>query len=316
MNQTARYKPGSWQAEPHPDDYQESILRALAYFDIFHYPLSAEEIKMFMDLPADFDKLDTALRQLVASFKIYCHSNWYSLHDNPLLAVRRQRGNQRASELIYKAHKIGRFLYRFPFVRAVGISGSLSKQFASEDADIDFFIITRSNRLWLARTFMHLFKKWTMLTGRNHLYCMNYYIDEEAMELEDKNIFTAIELKTLMPVAGSKKLKIFHDKNDWAAAWLPNYGEYAFHGADRKKYLLKSLFESLLNNQFGQWLDNRFYQWTTNRWKKKEDAGKCNEKGQPMRLITGKHFAKSNAGNLQEKVLSSYEKKVKEVVLD
>ena len=144
MNQTARYKPGSWQAEPHPDDYQESILRALAYFDIFHYPLSAEEIKLFMDLPADCDKLDTALRQLVASFKIYCHSNWYSLHDNPLLAVRRQRGNQRASELIYKAHKIGRFLYRFPFVRAVGISGSLSKQFASEDADIDFFIITRN----------------------------------------------------------------------------------------------------------------------------------------------------------------------------
>ena len=79
---------------------------------------------------------------------------------------------------------------------------------------------------------------------------------------------------------------------------------------------MKSLFESLLNNQFGQWLDNRFYQWTTNRWKKKEDAGKCNEKGQTMRLITGKHFAKSNAGNLQEKVLSSYEKKVKEVVLD
>ena len=78
MNQTARYRPGSWQENPHPDEYQESILRTLSYFDIFHYPLSTEEIWLFMDMPVDRTRLEIAIQKLVALRKIHYHFNWYS----------------------------------------------------------------------------------------------------------------------------------------------------------------------------------------------------------------------------------------------
>ncbi|MEI9810645.1 MAG: hypothetical protein WDO16_23755 [Bacteroidota bacterium] len=143
------------------------------------------------------------LEQLVAEGTIFRIAEFYLLQNDSALVKRRREGNQRAGQLLPKAMRIGRFLSRFPYVRGVGISGSLSKMYADEKADIDFFIITKANRLWIARTFMHLFKKLTFLTGRQHLYCMNYYIDEKALKLGEQNIYTAIETVTLLPAGGN-----------------------------------------------------------------------------------------------------------------
>jgi hypothetical protein len=122
-----------------------------------------------------------ALQKLVIEKIIFRINEFYSLQNDPLLVEKRIKGNDRASKLLSKAMSIGAFLYRFPFVRAVGISGSLSKKYADEKADIDFFIITKSNRLWISRTVLHAFKKLTFLVGQQHFYCMNYFIDENAL---------------------------------------------------------------------------------------------------------------------------------------
>src|SRR4030095_7313073 len=177
---------------------ETGILRIMAYFDIFQYPLTKKEITQFLPELFSDAKLDLILQSMVLNKTVFLHSDFYSLHDNPLLACRRKEGNLRAKNLIPKGYSIGKFLYRFPFVRAIAISGSLSKNFADENADIDFFIITKANRLWIARTIMHLFKKLTFITGHQHYFCMNYYIDEEAWLIQDKNIFTAIEIGTLL----------------------------------------------------------------------------------------------------------------------
>ncbi|MGZ8553146.1 MAG: nucleotidyltransferase domain-containing protein [Chitinophagaceae bacterium] len=185
------------------------ILKVLAYFDIFHYPLTKNEIRKFLDHPLSEINFEESLEQMLSDEVIFLHNDFYSLQNNSLLAQRRKEGNRKAGKLLPKAFKIGRFLFHFPFVRAVFISGSLSKNFADEKADIDFFVITKANRLWIARTIMHLFKKLTFLTGHQHYFCMNYYIDEEALLIEDQNIFTAMEVATLVPVCGRKTIDSF-----------------------------------------------------------------------------------------------------------
>src|SRR5262245_12222787 len=149
---------------------EASILRILAYFDIFQYPLTKKELRQF--LPGFFSDagLEALLQSMLLNKAIFLNNDFFSLHDNPLLAYRRKEGNLRARNLIPKAYSIGKFLYRFPFVRAIAVSGSLSKDFADENADIDFFIITKANRLWIARTIMHLFKKLTFITGHQHYF--------------------------------------------------------------------------------------------------------------------------------------------------
>jgi hypothetical protein len=289
---------------------REAIQKTLAYFDIFHYPLTCGEIRQFLDRTVDRNLLKRQLKQLQEEKKVFLYNNFYSIQNNPLLAHRRKQGNQLAEQLLIKALKIGRFLYQFPFVRAIGISGSLSKNYADEKADIDFFIITKADRLWIARTIMHCYKKLTFLTGRQHFYCMNYYIDEKAMLLQEQNIFTAIEIKTLLPVCGEQTMQLFFETNKWASEQLPSCSYRSQQKRNPRATWFKQIVEWTLKGKLWNSLENYFFRISKNRWKRKEERGKCNAKGLPMGLITGEHFARSNPGGFQEKVLALYEQKL------
>jgi len=296
-------------------DDEAGILKLLAYFDIFQYPLTKNEIRQFLGRQDAEEGLDNLLRELVARKTVFLHLGFYSLHNNPLLAHRRTEGNTRAEKMLPKAFAIGRFLFRFPFVRAIGVSGSLSKNFADEKADIDFFIITKANRLWIARTIMHLFKKFTFITGHQHYFCMNYYIDEEAMMIESQNIFTAIEIGTLIPVAGNQALDNFFTINSWSQQFFHAYGHQYVENKKPGKYPFKSFAELIFDHRIGNHLDNWLLKITARRWQQKNDKGKRNKNGNTMSLVTGKHFSRSNPGAFQEKVLAKYEQKLMDLKL-
>lgn len=293
-----------------PSPAGRSVLKVLAYFDIFHYPLKKKEIRQFLDRPISNVRLEFILQELVTDGLIFQNYDMYSLEDSPVPACRRIEGNLRAATILPKAQRIGKFLFRFPFVRGVGVSGSLSKNFADEKADIDFFIITKANRLWIARTLMHLFKKLMFLSGREHLYCMNYFVDEEALLLSDQNIFTAIELKTLLPVSGNPAVQEFFLSNLWADEWFPECPFRQQSNKPGRHVGIKYLFEWCCNNSLGNRLDNYLQKLTDRRWKRKQATGKRNNKGQMMGLVTDKHFARSNPGAFQEKVLFQYQERL------
>jgi hypothetical protein len=300
----------------HQRNDEASILKLLAYFDIFHYPLTKNEIRQFLGSFDDGESLDKTLRELLTRQIIFLHLGFYSLHNNPLLSHRRTEGNARAEAMLPKAFAIGRFLFRFPFVRAIGVSGSLSKNFADEKADIDFFIITEANRLWIARTIMHLFKKLTFITGHQHYFCMNYYIDEEAMLIGSQNIFTAIEIWTLLPAAGKETLDNFFRINNWTREFFPTRQNKQAQHSKQGRHWLKSCAEWLFANTIGDHLDNWLLKITTRRWQRKSKKGLRNKNGNTMNLVTGKHFSRSNPGAFQEKVLAKYEQKLIDLKLN
>jgi len=295
-----------------PVQSEQSIIKALAYFDIFNYPLTKEEIFHFLDRPVDPDELKAVLQQLIVDKRIFQLGNFYSLQPDPALHTRRTDGNHKADLMLQTAYKAGGFLYQFPFVRGIGISGSLSKNFADQHTDIDFFIITRTNRLWIARTLMHLFKKLTFITGHQHWYCMNYYIDEEAMLIEEQNIFTATELTTLLPVCGNGTMDRFYDQNSWTDNYFPNQTIRKRSMLLSRSTWLKRSVEWLLNNKAGNALDDLLMRITSRRWKEKEQLQQTNSHGNRMGLHSGKHFCKPNPIYFQKKVLDLFHKKLME----
>src|SRR5258706_1954212 len=200
---------------------ESCILQILTYFSIFQYPLSRDEIINFLHPDASMINFDEALEHLVTARAVFKISEFYLLKNDISLVTRRRDGNLRAEQLLPKAMKIGKFLSKFPYVRGIGISGSLSKNFADEKADIDFFIVTKTDRLWVARTFMHAFKNLTFLAGKQHFFCMNYYVDEKALILEDRNIYTAVEAFTLVAV-NDADLDGFFAANSWVNEWFIN----------------------------------------------------------------------------------------------
>jgi len=293
---------------------KKSILKVLAYFDMFSYPLLKEEIRLFLDRTVREEQLTAALDEMKSDDRIYCIDGLYTLRNDHAIISRRRAGNSKAEVLLKKARKISAFLYWFPYVRGIGISGSLSKNFADENTDIDFFIITKTNRLWVARTCMHLFKKLTFLAGRQHWFCMNYYVDEYAMQVHEQNIFTATEVITLVPVHGNGVLTNFFNANNWIRDYFPNQPPKTGNPIKPKETFLKRSIEYCLDNNIGDKLDNYLMKLTTRRWKHKEQTRKVNARGDRMGLSTGKHFAKPNPEFFQRKVLAEYDRRINELL--
>lgn len=292
---------------------EKDILKVLAYFDIFRHPVSSKEIRSFLASNPVESVFLKALEQLCMDRHIYQRDGYYFLCNDHSLVLQRIENNKRAEGLLKTAYKISSFLFQFPFVRGIGISGSLSKNVADRDADIDFFVITSSNRLWIARTLMHLFKKLTFIVGKEHWFCMNYYVDEEALQINEKNIYTAIEVITLVPVCGNGVLEQFYEANAWTHSFYPNYSLSKESKKKAKSSFLKKSIEWFFNNSLGERLDNYLMRLTSKRWLAKEHAGCLNIKGGRMSLRVSKHYSKPNPVFFQEKVLRLYEEKLKEV---
>jgi len=205
-------------------------------------------------------------------------------------------------------------LIRFPYVRGIAISGSLSKNFADDDSDIDLFVITTKNRLWIARTIMHCFKKLTFLFKKEHYFCMNYYIDEQDLLIHEKNIYTATEIATLMPLHGETAFEQFFSSNGWTRDYLPNKCLRVATAKPVKSSLFKRFAEWLFNNRLGNSIDSVLMRITVKRWLKKMQQKKRNNRGIIMAMDAGKHYAKPDPVNFQAKLIVSYQNKVSQVM--
>jgi predicted nucleotidyltransferase len=291
---------------------KENILATLAYFDLFNYPLTCAEIYLFLGKKYGQPDFDEAINCLSVSGAIHRFDKFYTLKNDHHLVLRRLEGNRQAAKLIKVAEQIGALLIKFPYVRGIAISGSLSKNYADDDSDIDLFIITAKNRLWIARSIMHAFKKLTFLFNKQDYFCMNYYIDEQQLEIAEKTIYTAIEVVTLIPLQGDALFERFYAANAWTRNYLPNKVMRLSCAKRVKDSIFKAFAEMLFNNRFGNAIDNLLMNITTRRWRKKTHANKLDAKGTIM--DTGKHYAKPDPKNFQDKLLVRYANRVATVL--
>ncbi|HTD41031.1 MAG TPA: nucleotidyltransferase domain-containing protein [Mucilaginibacter sp.] len=295
-------------------DTKKHILATIAYFDLFHYPLTIDEIYLYLPAKCNAEEFDYSLRCLVIDRLIYHIGKFYTLKNDYFLIERRIKGNAKAEKMIGTAKKVSNLLIRFPFVQGIAISGSLSKNFADDDSDIDLFIITAKNRLWIARTLMHCFKKLTFLVNRQHYFCMNYYIDEQELQIQEKNIYTAIEIATLIPLHGDTTFEQFYASNVWTRGFLPHKCMRLTTARSLKRSWLKKLIEMLFNNRAGNAIDTILMNITAKRWDKKQQEKKLNMKGIIMGMDTGKHYAKPDPKNFQDKLILKYQAKLSQLL--
>jgi predicted nucleotidyltransferase len=245
------------------------LLKPLLYFSLFRYPLTEEEIFAFSEIK-NKEAFKKELNTLVKDKIIYNINNFYLFENNDTIVKRRLIGNQNAKDIYSKANKVSQFISKFPFVEGVGISGSLSKGYYDEDSDIDFFIITSSKRLWIARTILVLYKKIFLLNSRK-FFCINYYISTNSLEISEQNRFTATELATMIPMYGNGSFHDFYEHNKWAYNFLPNknIAEGLTNLNTIKKPFFTKLTERLLSNKLGNTIDALFLKITYKRWKVK-----------------------------------------------
>lgn len=283
--------------------YSEELLLVLRYFDYFNFPLSKKQLHTFLSAKVDsMQILDYAIEALVAQQIIEEKDGFYALKNIKRFVANRLEGEQRFRDLSARIEKTTQRLSRFPFVTFIGLSGSLSKGYASEKADIDLFIVTRKNRLWICRTILHVFKKISFIKGSQHWYCMNYFVDETALEIEEQNYFTAIELSTLKPLADQDSVhqNLIESNIHWMSKVLPNYqfGPKNDTGKMRVFWPLR-IFEIFGNDSLNAFL----MYWTDKKWRRKWARKKFPAEDYELAFKTKINVSKNHRHNYQKKLL-------------
>ena len=287
-----------------------SMIRALAYSEVFSYPLKMEELKLGMDvLCEDENKLFAGLEELKTKNIVFEQEGFYSLSENMDLNNDRYKKNARAKKYLRYAKTISAFIGSFPFVRGVFISGSLTKNSMDVDGDIDYFIITEPKRLWLTRTLLIGFKK-IFLFNSYKLFCLNYFLDKNNLEIEDRNLYLAHEIATLIPTYGFQYCKEFMDSNQWIDTYLPNaekreLGQVKQHRIRGFKYLA----EKMLDGRMGRFLDTKFRAISESYWSKKFKKGK--DKSQRDYFISKEEISALHPDNFKLSVLKRYQEILK-----
>jgi predicted nucleotidyltransferase len=271
--------------------------------------LKLEEVCDF-SVSKNIAKIKLELEDLVNRKVIYKIEDFYLAVYDPSSLEKRKKGNQMAVTALITAEKKAAFIAKFPFVEAVAVSGSLSKGYYDNESDIDFFVITKPGKLWVCRTLLMLYKKIFLLNSRK-FFCINYFMSSSDLEIEEKNRFTATEIKTLIPFQGKIIFTEFYKKNGWVSDVFGTLDPNLEMVREISKPKTIKIVERFLNTHCGRFLDNVSQKITVRFWKIRFGHMKAEEFN--VALKSTKNVSKHHPSNFQKKVINSLNEKYEEV---
>jgi len=233
-----------------------NILKIILYFDVFSYPLKEEEIVSYSRRNRNDAFIMQTLNDLRKKGLVKYQDGYYFVGD-PAKIERRKKGNILAEKRLQTAMRYTRIISWFPFVRSIMLSGSISKGYMGENDDIDYFIVTKPGRLWIARTLLTVFKK-IFLRNSYRNFCINFFLDSKNLEIKEKSRYSATEIIFLLPVFKSDIYYRIIQKNLWVKKFYPEF-EQKNNKCIENEIWLKKWIEKLFNNRLGDKIEDLLF---------------------------------------------------------
>jgi hypothetical protein len=164
-----------------------AIMRTVIYFDLFSFPLTADEIYSSL-LIKEPVRYSIFLQSLNHHLPLAQHGGFYFLPGREELVAKRKQAYLLADDKFKIARKNAQLLRRLPFVRAIFVANRLAYSNASDSSDIDFVIVSAPGRIWTCRFFTSLLLKIlnrrpTDTDHRNKI-CLSFYLEEPHLNVE------------------------------------------------------------------------------------------------------------------------------------
>lgn len=206
----------------------QAVIQTLLYFDMFDYPLTREEIEKFLSSKLSSTELDESLK----SKKIYKQGDYFVVAGRENIVTTRLERERISNAKLHKAKRAILPLRFIPTILFIGVSGSLAMKNGKKEDDIDLFIITKPQTLWLSRL---LVNSLMLLRGNLRRFrgqhtqdtiCTNMWIDTDHFHFsnERQNIYTAHEIVQLLPIINKDNIyEQFLWSNEWVRKFFPRF---------------------------------------------------------------------------------------------
>ncbi|MFZ4631952.1 MAG: hypothetical protein ACOYL8_01940 [Patescibacteria group bacterium] len=168
------------------EQISEAIIGVIVFFDLFDYPLSAYEIWKYLDKKTSLIIIVKSLENL----KIIGKKNglFFLAGREEIIDIRQKRHNYSLRK-IKIANRFSKLFSLLPYVKTVILSNSIGLYNLRDGSDIDFFIISSANRIWLTRLYCAgvaaLLNSRPSFKNKRDKICLSFYISTENLNLDN-----------------------------------------------------------------------------------------------------------------------------------
>jgi hypothetical protein len=205
------------------------IITVIARFDLFDYPLTDFEIWQFLAHKASYQEVVAGL----AVANLSSADGFFFLNGRQDIIKIRQTRYRDAGKKIKVIKRRLNFISWLPGIKLITLANIIGANNIKLETDIDLFIITKTNRLWLVKLLATIILKIFALrpnkkTQKNKL-CLSFLVDESALDLAEcrqgeEDWYFSYWLAGLMPLVGSKNTyENLIKSNQWLKQALPNW---------------------------------------------------------------------------------------------
>jgi hypothetical protein len=200
--------------------YEREILGTIQLAHHFHSAYTRDQIYQFIGVSLERSVFEKRLDRLVANLCLTEVDGRLYMPQAALDLPRRYRERKSCSVRLFNEHRSDlRRLAAIPWIQFMGMTGANSFESCKEADDIDLFVITDRDRLWL--TYL-VISAATRLMRKRGVLCFNYLIDEDHLQLPTRSYFAAVQMAQMIPIFGSDRKAMLLRANQWVFDFLPN----------------------------------------------------------------------------------------------
>lgn len=156
-------------------------------------------------------------------------------------------------DLIYKTYKYIKYIKWLPWLLMIWVWNSIAMNNAKKSSDIDLFIVTSNNTMWLNRIIITFIFSllWVRKTKNKHAwrFCLSFFVSSSWLDFDnwkqENDIYLYYWVLTMIPLLDNNNTynKFIEKNSSWADFW-----KYKDIIKDNKKYIKYSWNKSTNNN--------------------------------------------------------------------
>ncbi|MCC7197753.1 hypothetical protein IT413_06210 [Candidatus Peregrinibacteria bacterium] len=211
-----------------PQSLPECIRSTLCFFDLFDYPLTFDELRYYLLCTKHYSD-EEIFEALKKCSSVVFRDGFYCLVGSEGHVNSRKVRAVIAGEYNKKLRRFLPFIRLVPFVKMVAVCNTLAIGCPTAKSDIDLFIISKKDRIFIVRTLTAIL--FHILGVRRHgekvagRFCLSFFISEEKMNLQDllkgkDDIYFMYWFRTLRPLYGLEVFQKLLQSNEWAKTYF------------------------------------------------------------------------------------------------
>lgn len=201
---------------------EEAIVRSVLYAAVFDYPLTLSQLRHTLIGSAQApSEITAALRHSAALATLIETRDGFIFPAGraDLIDVRRRR-EQRSRAFLADHGPLLRLIAALPYVRLLGLSGSVAHLNMDNGGDLDIFIVTRGARVWSTAVAVILLAK---ALGKRRTLCANFIVADTALAFDQPDLFSANQVINLKPLVDDGTYRRLVDANPFVRGFYPNF---------------------------------------------------------------------------------------------